>query len=98
MGMGARVSSIIAFLRAGYPSGAPAVGYVPFLALLPRRVSDDEIMTITSKLLAPRRRLIDNADVGVEITRVIDEMPSVDDIDRVQRRLAALRWAGGQHE
>ncbi|MFZ1175837.1 MAG: DUF3349 domain-containing protein [Mycobacterium sp.] len=98
MGMGVRVSSIIAFLRAGYPSGAPAVGYVPLLALLPRRVSDDEIMTITSKLLAPKRRLIDNADVGVEITRVIDEMPSVDDIDRVQRRLAALRWAGGLHE
>ena len=96
MGTGARVSGIIAFLRAGYPSGAPAIGYVPLLALLPRRVSDDEIMTITSKLLAPKRRLIDNADVGVEITRVTDEMPSVDDIDRVQRRLAALRWAGGQ--
>jgi uncharacterized protein DUF3349 len=98
LGVRARVSSIIAFLRAGYPSGAPRVGYVPLLALLRRRVSDDEIVTITS-LFAPRARPIDRVDVGVEITRVTEEMPSFDDIERVHRGLDAVRlpkgWAGG---
>ena len=80
MGLGARLSSIVAFLRAGYPTGMPAVGYAPLLALLPRRVSDDEISLIISKLV-PRRRPVDSVDVGVEITRVTHEMPSPDDVE-----------------
>jgi Protein of unknown function (DUF3349) len=95
MGLGDRVARIVAFLRAGYPIGRPAVGYAPLLALLPRRVSDDEILLVISKLV-PRRRPVDNVDIGVEITRVTHEMPLPDDIERVQRRLTAIRWPGGQ--
>jgi Protein of unknown function (DUF3349) len=94
MGLGDRVSSIVAFLRAGYPAGMPAVGYAPLLALLPRRVSDDEIHLIISKLM-PRRRPVNNVDVGVEITRITHEMPSPDDIERVRRRLSATGSPGG---
>ncbi len=86
-----RFSTIIAFLRAGYPAGAPATGYVPLLALLRRRVTDNEVIAISRKLVAPRRQPIDTADIGVEITRVTDEMPSADDIARIQHRLAAER-------
>jgi hypothetical protein len=89
------MSGIVAFLRAGYPSGAPVTGYVPLLALLPRRVSDDEAATITGKLIGRKPRSIDRTDVGVEITRITEETPSLDDIERVQRRLDAIRWAGG---
>ncbi len=98
MGWRDRVASIVAFLRAGYPSGAPALGYAPLLALLPRRVSDDEITTIATKLLAPRRRSVDDVDVGVEITRATDQLPSVDEIERVRRRLSAAGWAGHHHD
>ena len=84
------VSSIVAFLRAGYPSGAPTTGYLPLLALLPRRVSDDEAVLITSRLVGGKRRPIDRVDVAVEITRVTGEMPSLDDIDRVQLRLDGM--------
>ena len=91
MSLGERVSAIVAFFRAGYPKGAPPFGYVPLLALLPRRVTDDEITAIARKLLAPRRRAADDVDVGVEITRVTDHMPSADDIERVQNRLSAMK-------
>ena len=91
------LSSIVAFLRAGYPTGTPATGYMPFLALLRRRVTDDEIISITRELIRRRRRPIDSADVGVEITRVTHEMPSLDDIERVQNRLDAIGWSGGHH-
>ncbi len=87
-------SSIIAFLRAGYPGAAPRFGYAPVLALLPRRVCDDEVATIATTLAGRERRSIDDADVGVEILRVTDEMPEPDDIDRVHRRLDAIGWAG----
>jgi hypothetical protein len=90
------VSSIVGFLRAGYPSGAPPLGYVPLLALLPRRISDDEVAVIATTLIGRRSRPIDSADVGVEITRATDQMPSLDDIQRVAHRLGAIGPAGGQ--
>jgi hypothetical protein len=68
----------------------PATCYVPLVALLHRRVSDDEITTITSELMTRRRESIGNADVGVEITRVTDEMPSPQDIERIHAALT--RW------
>ncbi|OBF53269.1 hypothetical protein A5787_06520 [Mycobacterium sp. 852002-50816_SCH5313054-b] len=95
MGLRGGVSSIVAFLRAGYPSHAPAVGYAPLLALMPRRVCSDEVAIIAGALIGRQRRPIDNADVGVQITRVTDDMPSLEDIDRVQRRLDAMGRAGG---
>jgi Protein of unknown function (DUF3349) len=96
MGLGDRVSRIVAFLRAGYPTGVPATGYVPLLALLRRRVSDDEIAVIASKLSVRQRPSIDNADIGVEITRVTQEMPSFDDIESVQQRLTAIGSPGSE--
>jgi hypothetical protein len=87
------VSSIVAFLRAGYPTGMPTTGYVPLAALSRRRASNDEITAITSELVMQRRRPISTTDVGVAITRVTDEMPLPDDIARVQRRLAAIGYA-----
>jgi hypothetical protein len=90
MGLGGRLSAIISFLRAGYPAGTPETGYAPVLALLRRRVSDSEGVAIARKLVA-RRHEPDAADIGVEITRVTDEMPSPDDIARIQHRLSAER-------
>jgi hypothetical protein len=89
------VSSIVAFVRAGYPNGMPTTGYVPLAALSRRRPSNDEISTITSELTAQRHRPISTADVGVAITRITDAMPSQDDIARVKRRLDAMGCARG---
>jgi uncharacterized protein DUF3349 len=57
---------------------------------LRRHVTDDEIVIITGELIAHRRWPISTADVGVLITRITREMPSLDDIERVQRRLDAI--------
>ncbi len=89
------VSKMVGFLRAGYPPGAPARGYVPLLALLPRRLSDDEITAITTELIIRKGRLIGIADIGVEISRVTNEMPSLDELNRVQERFAEIGWPGG---
>ncbi|OBA80191.1 hypothetical protein A9W99_19095 [Mycobacterium sp. 1164966.3] len=88
MGMVERVRSAVAFLRAGQPTGMPVTGYVPLFALLPRRVSEDEITAIVWQLIANGRRRVDAADVGVEITRITQAMPLPDDVERVRRRLA----------
>jgi hypothetical protein len=84
------VSSIIAFVKAGYPTGMPATGHVSLAALLSRRLSDDEITAIASELIARGHWPISTADVGVAITRITNEMPAPHDIERVQRRLIAI--------
>ena len=89
------VSSILAFVRAGYPTGMPATGYVPLAALSRRRLCDDDIAAIADQLVMRRRSPISSADVGVEITRITNRMPSPDDIERVQRRLDAIGCARG---
>jgi len=90
VGLSDRISSVAAFFRAGYPDAAPRLGYVPLLALLPRRVSEDEIALLARKLAGSDRRCMDTADVGVEITRITDELPSPKDIERVQSRLSTI--------
>lgn len=95
MGLRDRMSSVVAFLRAGYPGRAPGVGYSPLLALLPRRLSDDELMAIVKRFLTSRRPAVDNADVGVAIIGVTDAMPSTGDVERV---LVAMRSTGGQQD
>jgi hypothetical protein len=89
------VSMIVAFMRAGYPTGMPATGYVPLAALSRRRISDDEITTLTGELIRRRRWPISAVDVAVEITRITNEMPSADDVERVQLQLDAIGCARG---
>jgi hypothetical protein len=77
-------------MRAGYPTGMPATGYAPLAALSPRRICDDEITAITSEFKMHRGTPVTTAAVGVAIIRITNEMPSLDDIERVQRRLDAI--------
>jgi phosphate transport system protein len=85
--LGKVVARIVAFVRAGYPRGLPRTNYLPLLALLRRRLSDDEVAAV-AKTLAGRRELnIETADIGAAITRITDELPSSADVDRVQYKL-----------
>jgi Protein of unknown function (DUF3349) len=83
------VSSIVAFVRAGYPTGMPATRCVPGAALSRRRMSSNEISCLARDLVMQHDRPITNADVGVAITRITDQLPSPEDIARVQRRVDA---------
>ncbi|MUM19865.1 DUF3349 domain-containing protein [Mycobacterium sp. CBMA271] len=88
--MNAFLNKIVTWLRAGYPEGVPPPDYVPLLALLGRRLSNDEVKTVARELMA--RGDFDNIDIGVLITRLTDELPSGDDIERVRERLAKKGW------
>ena len=87
------VGRVLGFLRAGYPNvGAPATNYVPLLALLRRRLSDDETIQVASRLTASGRRPIGGTDIRVAITKVTDGVPSDEDTGRVRQRLVAAGW------
>ena len=78
------------WLRAGYPEGIPPTDYIPLLALLSRRLTNDEVNTVAKELMD--RGEFDNVDIGVAITQITDESPSPEDVERVRARLAAKGW------
>jgi hypothetical protein len=92
MSLGDLVARMVAFVRAGYPQGVPENDYIPLLALLRRRLSDDEAAAVARELAARGELNIDIADIGAAIMRITDELPSADDLVRVQRRLEAIGW------
>lgn len=85
------VTSIVAFVRAGYPTGMPAAPHVPLVASTRRRLCDHDISAIASDLIARRLWPVSPIDIGVEITRITNQLPSPDDVERVQRRVRAIR-------
>ena len=84
------LSSVVSWLRAGYPEGIPPTDTFPLLALLTRRLSNEEVVTVANELM--QRGDFDDIDIGVAISKLTDELPSDEDIERVRTRLAAHGW------
>ena len=84
------LSSIISWLRAGYPDGIPPTDTFAVLALLTRRLGNDEVKLVAHELM--QRDDFDDIDIGVLISKLTDELPSEEDIERVRTRLAAQGW------
>lgn len=84
------LSSIVSWLRAGYPEGVPPTDTFAVLALLTRRLGNDEVKVVAQELMD--RGCFDHIDIGVAITQITDELPSPEDIERVQARLAEKGW------
>lgn len=83
------VEAIVGWLREGYPQGVPAQDYVPLLALLRRRLTDDEVAAVVAELTKSGQVPVDSADIGSSIIKITDALPSEDDIDRVRQHLPA---------
>ncbi|BDB40427.1 MULTISPECIES: DUF3349 domain-containing protein [Mycobacterium] len=86
------LSSIVSWLRAGYPEGIPPTDSFAVLALLARRLTNDEIVTVANELMRRGELKVDHIDIGVAITQLTDELPSPADVERVRTRLAAQGW------
>jgi hypothetical protein len=86
------LAKIVGFLRAGYPEGVPVSDYIPLVALLRRRLTDDEVIAVATELISAGGAQVQGTDVRVAITKLTDELPSPDDTERVKQRLAAVGW------
>ncbi|GFG63356.1 hypothetical protein MKUB_08460 [Mycobacterium kubicae] len=84
------LSSIVSWLRAGYPEGVPPTDSFAVLALLARRLTNDEVKAVANELM--KRGEFDQIDIGVVITQFTDELPAPEDIERVRTRLATKGW------
>lgn len=91
------LASIINWLRVGYPDGVPQQDYVPLFALLARRLSAEEVREVAQAIIRRNEGepVVDdatNVDIGVQITKLTDELPREEDIARVRSKLAAAGW------
>ena len=84
------LTSVVSWLRAGYPEGIPPTDTFALLALLTRRLGNDEVKVVASELM--QRGDFDDIDIGVAISKLTDELPSEEDVERVRTRLAAHGW------
>ena len=90
-----KLQAVVGWLRAGYPEGVPDQDYVPLLALMRRRLSDQEITLVVDLLLQDGDPHFGDTDIAVLITKVTNELPAESDIARVRDRLAAAGWLEG---
>jgi hypothetical protein len=84
------LTSVVSWLRAGYPEGVPPTDTFALLALLANRLTNDEVKLVANALM--ERGDFDKIDIGVLISKLTDELPSDTDVERVRNRLAAQGW------
>ena len=86
------LKAVLGWLREGYPEGVPQQDYIPLLALLRRRLSDEETAWVAGEIVANGELPAGPADIGVLITKITNEMPSEADVDRVREHLQDAGW------
>lgn len=91
------IGRVLDWLTAGYPEGIPAVDRFPVIAVLKRRLSDDEVRQIVAALTAEGSPAMTDGSITVDeveehIVHVLREQPDDDEIRRVSARLAAGGW------
>jgi Protein of unknown function (DUF3349) len=85
------LSSIIGWLRAGYPEGVPDVDYVPLFALLASQLTDADVAAIGEELENSSNP--DSAQAIREAIRTVTNGKALDsDVNRVRARLAGGGW------
>jgi len=85
------LSSVIDWLRAGYPEGVPDVDYIPLFALLGSQLTDTEVSEIADEL-ASQSDPDSAATIRKAIGNVTHEQVRDSDIARVRSHLAAGGW------
>lgn len=90
------VQRIVEWFNFGYPQGVPATDRVPILALLRRRLTDDEVEAIARGLAHAADRAdnasVSPADVESQISEITQQEPTTHEMERVAARLAARGW------
>ena len=85
------LSSIIGWLRAGYPEGVPDVNYIPLFALLGSELTDVEVSEI-AEALASESDPESAAAIRKAIGDVTNQQVRDSDVARVRSHLAAGGW------
>jgi hypothetical protein len=85
------LTSIVSWLRAGYPDGVPDVDYIPLFALLGTQLSEADAQAVAGELAASSDPATAET-IRKAIGAVTHDAPLDMDVARVRARLAAGGW------
>ena len=85
------LTSIVGWLRAGYPEGVPEVDYIPLFALLGSQLTEVEILAVAEEL-ANETKPGSAESIRRAIGTITAQKPNDADVARVRSRLAAGGW------
>ncbi len=91
------LASIVEWLRAGYPEGT-GTGLRTPVRTARARLSDEEVAQVADTLVEDGDLSINRIDIAVLISKITNNMPSPDDVDRVRRQLEAGGWDTTQYD
>ncbi|MFV0461209.1 MAG: DUF3349 domain-containing protein [Actinomycetales bacterium] len=86
------IRRFVDWIRIGYPAGVPEQDHQPLLALLHHRLPDEQVDAICTALVVAGLIPADRVDVGVEVSRILDDVPRPGEVDRVLDRLRSAGW------
>lgn len=84
---------LVTWVRQGYPTGVPAADYVPLIALLSRRLTKDEVIDIVIELRGASVLPSETGRIGAAIMGTTNEVPSIEEIERVRHHLSEVTGA-----
>lgn len=87
-----RMQRMLNWLRAGYPQGIPSDDFVPLVALLGRRLGEDELHELGDSLRDSGMLPPDHTDIGQAYLGVTGELASPEQLERVADRLRRAGW------
>jgi hypothetical protein len=90
MALSTLLESVVAWVRKGYPDGIPRQDYIPLLALLKRRMTDEELAEVAFEIAGSGDG--DPASIAVAIEALTQEEPSAADVERVREHIAQSGW------
>lgn len=96
MAIASVVGRLVGFLRAGHPGDIAPFGYTPLLALLPRRLSQDDVVAAAADLGARGSAPIEEIDIRVAITKITGELASDVDTGRIKNLLVSRGFSVSQ--
>jgi hypothetical protein len=79
---------LVTWVRQGYPTGVPAADYIPLIALLSRRLTKDEVIDIVIELRGASVLPSETGRIGAAIMGTTNEVPSIEEIERVRHHLS----------
>lgn len=88
------LSSVLQWLRGGYPDGVPREDYVALLAVLRHKLTDTEVREVVAALTEDQKVVepITSAEIESAIVDQSLQEASDEDVARVRARLAAGGW------
>lgn len=85
------LTSIVGWLRAGYPDGVPSRDYIPLFALLASQLTNDELHDIAEELVS-RSDPTSAQTIRDAIEMITHTEPAESDVANVRAHLAAGGW------